>query len=231
MSVDISLDGLSVMLGIPSGRLPNWNVVASLTATLRQLDRIGIPCEMGIVECGYLPKCRSEVLNHFFKSDFNRIFWIDDDMTWTPEQFLRILAQTQLYDIVGCTYPAKQEPITYFMDMEPQYTFNQHGLVEVKGMGLGFTCCRREPLEKLAAIKPEVYDQIGKSTYREVFRTDIFEGSFRTEDMAFFADLRGMGYKIMLDPTVDLEHHGSKRYKANFLETLKTMTVQEPALV
>ncbi len=226
MSVDITLDGLSVMVGIPSGRSPNWNVVASLTATLRNLDRIGIPCEMGVVECGYLPKCRSEVCNLFLNSNFNRLFWIDDDMTWTPEQFIRILAQTQLYDIVGCTYPAKIEPHTYFLDMEREYQFNEHGLLAVKGMGLGFTCCRREPLEELAATKPEVHDQISDTRYREVFRTDIFEGTFRTEDMAFFADLRDLGYKIMLDPTVDLEHHGTKRYKANFLDTLKTMTVQ-----
>ncbi len=226
MSVDISLQGLRVMIGIPSGRSPNWNVVASLTATLRQLDRINIPAELGVVECGYIPKCRDEVLNYFFKSDANRLFWIDDDMTWTPEQFIRILAQTQLYDIVGATYPAKIEPTTYYMNMEPEYSFNEHGLLEVNGFGLGFTCCRREPLEELAATKPEVHDQIANSTYKEVFRTDIFEGTFRTEDMAFFADLRDLGYKVMLDPTVDLEHHGSKRYKARFLDTLKSITLE-----
>ncbi len=46
-----------------------------------------------------------------------------------------------------------------------------------------------------------------------VFRCDIFNGFRRTEDMAFFADIRAAGYTVWMDPAIELGHIGEKMWK------------------
>jgi hypothetical protein len=65
-----------------------------------------------------------------------------------------------------------------------------------------------------------VNDQIAKREIPSVFRIDSVDGGRRGEDMAFFADIRAAGYKVMLDPTVDLGHVGRKVYTGSIRDAL-----------
>ncbi len=59
-----------------------------------------------------------------------------------------------------------------------------------------------------------------------IFRCDSDKGWFRGEDMAFFADVRALGYQTNLDPQIDLGHIGPKEYRGSILEAIQHLKVK-----
>lgn len=223
-AVTIPLADVSVMYGIPAGHKPPWETALSLAATAAHCERLGVPLVPGVVKgCSIITSARDRVLDEFLQSDCNRLFWIDADIEWTTPHFLRLVALSQVVDVVGATYPAKLEPPTFFVNHGDlsNLKLGEYGLVEVEGMGLGFTIMRREVVESLVRTKPRYLDELSGRTLAAVFRTDTHEGKFRGEDMALFADVRALGYKVWLDPAVQLWHHGEKRYAGKFLDAFE----------
>jgi hypothetical protein len=53
-----------------------------------------------------------------------------------------------------------------------------------------------------------------------IFRCDDSDGKARGEDMAFFSDIRDLGYQVNIDPNVTLGHVGPKEYRASILDYL-----------
>ena len=54
-----------------------------------------------------------------------------------------------------------------------------------------------------------------------IFRTGIGEdGVYRSEDMHFFKACRGLGYKVHVDPNIELGHVGGKEWKGKLQDTL-----------
>lgn len=222
-SMDVSLDGLSVMIGMPTHRDIHPKTVVSLLATMDRCRKLSIPCELGMVISGVVINGRDEVLDDFLKSDCNRLFWIDSDQTWRPAQFIRLLALSKLVPIVGATYPAKMDQPTFFVqyDKEEGLMAGKHGLVEVFGMGLGFTVIQREPIEQLANKSTRVLDDISGREMASVFRWGMVDGKRQGEDMAFFSDLRALGYTVYLDPLTDIGHIGTKEYTGTIRDAMK----------
>lgn len=220
--VTVKLEGLSVMVGMPTTRDIPPQTVKALLASFAQCYQMKIPVEMGmIVGNGIVPWARDEVVDLFLRSKHNRLFWIDSDMVWEPEQFVRMIALSKLVPVVGATYPAKRERPTFFVNFEGAVEKNEYGLLEVKGFGLGFTVVQREVIEKLAAKAEKVHDQIADHDMASIFRADRDEkGNRRGEDMAFFADVREAGYKVFLDPETDLGHIGVKTYTGTIRDAL-----------
>lgn len=221
-SADVSLAGLSVMIGMPTHRDIPPKTVASLLATFDRCRKLSIPCELGMVQSGVVINGRDDVLDGFLQSSANRLFWIDSDQTWTPSQFIRLLALSQLTPIVGATYPAKIDRPTFYIQHDAQAGLarNEMGLVEIHGMGLGFTVVHREPLERLAAAAPRVLDEISGREMASVFRWGIIDGKRQGEDMAFFSDLRALGYRVFLDPMTDIGHIGTKEYLGSIRDVI-----------
>lgn len=222
--VDVTLDGLSVMIGMPTHRDMPPKTTVALWATKERCDKLGIPCDLGVIVAGLIDG-RNRVLNDFLNSKANRLFWIDSDQTWRPAQFVRLLALSKLVPIVGATYPAKMDQPTFYVLFDPSAGLKRgdFGLVEVFGMGLGFTVLQREPLERLAATKPRLLDEISGVTMADVFRWGVVNGKRQGEDMAFFSDLRALGYKIYLDPLTDIGHIGTKEYMGTIRDAMPSM--------
>jgi hypothetical protein len=210
--VDVALNDLSVMIGMPTHRDIPPQTVASLVATVRRCHKLDIPLEIGMTICGSVVTGRDDVLDTFLKSECNRLFWIDSDQTWTPEQFIRLLAISKMTPIVGATYPAKLDPPTFYVRFDPAAGLEPDalGLIEVHGMGLGFTV-----LQRLAASKPRVIDEVNGREMASVFRWGVLDGKRQGEDMGFFADLRELGYKVYLDSLTNIGHIGVKEYRGS----------------
>jgi hypothetical protein len=64
-----------------------------------------------------------------------------------------------------------------------------------------------------------VVDIAGETDVPDVFRLDRVKTNGRRtaqgEDMAFFADLRELGYDVWLDPTIQLGHVGNYVYRGD----------------
>jgi hypothetical protein len=227
--IAINLDGLSVMLGMPAGRDLHPLTVKSLLGTTRLLQTMGIPYEPAMVAgCSVVQWARDEIADLFKKSSCSRLFWLDSDMVWEPEDFVRMLALSQIYDVVCATYPAKIDSQTTFYvnrDKDAKLERNEHGLIEIWGVGLGFTVVSRSVMEALYVDSPLVYDEAAGRELSAVFRVQPKLNGDRLvragEDMAFFADIRDAGFKVWLDPQVDLGHIGVKKYTGSVRDALQ----------
>lgn len=223
MSVDISLDGLRVTVGIPAGRDFHALTVRSLLETFNKCQTMGIHAQLALVANNSIVQwARDEVVDLFLQTDCNKLFWIDSDMVWDPNDFIRMLALSQKRDIVCATYPAKKEPATFYVNHDPPLISDDLGLFEVKGVGLGFTVMSRKVVEALVDNAPKALDEISGKEIPQVFRVGMVDGKRIGEDMAFFEDARKLGFKVYLDPLVKLKHLGLKQYEGSILDALKT---------
>jgi hypothetical protein len=221
---DIDLKGLNVMVGIPAGRDLPALTVKSLLATQQLCHDLSVPFQLGmVVGSAVVQWARDEVVDLFLQSDATRLFWIDSDMVWEPDQFMRLLALSQYRDVICASYPAKVDRPTFYVNWDEQTGLqaDEYGLIEIRGIGLGFTVMSRGVVEELAYNAPKVFDDVAKRELASVFRIDSVGGKRQGEDMAFFSDIRALRYGVFLDPSVDLGHHGTKTYRGSIRDALK----------
>ena len=223
--MNISLEGLSVCIGIPTTRGFHPLVVKSLIATQRICYVHNIPCEFAVIaNNAVIQWARDEVVESFLSTSMQRLFWIDSDIVWEPEDFMRLLALSQKRDIVCASYPAKKDEILTFYiryDTTKPLETDDCGLVEIKGAGLGFTVISRSAIEKVVANSETVYDEITKRFLPSVFQVGRIGRNRRGEDMSFFEKLTDLGYKINLDPSIRLGHIGDKTYYGRVMDAME----------
>ena len=222
MTESIPLGDVSVCIGIPLRNPFPPKTVASLCATVHRLTLMGIKHRLSM-NISLVEIARDNVLDEFLKSGMQKLFWIDSDMVWSPEDFLIMLALSTKVDVVGAAYPAKVEgPLTFYANFDAERNTGPYGLQEVKGLGLGFTIVDRKVCEQLAANAPKVKDQIAGNEVASVFRVDVTpDGYRRTEDMAFFADIRELGHTVWLAPTIELGHIGEREWRGRIMDAWK----------
>lgn len=208
--MDIDLSKVSVTVGMPLyGSVIPARTAASLFATATACAKAGVRCEF-VIERGLVEIARDALLDDFLSGDTDKLFWIDSDMTWEPGDFLRLLALSTLRDVVCATYPSKTDQVAFNIDMPREVTRDELGLIEVNGLGLGFTVVSRAVCKELAVSAPRVRDTLNGREMASIFRVDVVNGRRRSEDMAFFADIRGLGHKVWLDPSINLGHVGER---------------------
>lgn len=218
---------LSVDIGLPCGPYIPWQTSLSLAKTVKACTERKVECGVCcIAGSSVVTWARSKVLDLFLQGTASRLFWIDSDIVFEPAQFLRLLVLSTQYDIVCGTYAQKNEAqgIVVHHDL-CNFDINPHGLLKIEGTGLGFTVMTREAAERISESKPKVYDPVEKRSIPDVFRLDSVDRGaehphLRHEDIAFFADLRELGYDVWLDPSIQLGHVGGKVYSANPLAAL-----------
>lgn len=221
------MNGPRVVVGMPigSGSVP-WPTAVSLMSTVRACDKGDVPIKIEApTGCSVVQWARSAIAEAFLKTDFTHLFWIDSDIVWSPNDFFRVLGFAAHLDVVGATYMFKKEPAEFLVNLEGEpgkvEVHNKLGLVRIKSMGIGFTCMKREVVERVAATKPRVYDAHNKLEYADIFRVDrTVQSTPRGEDVAFFDDIRALGYNVWLDPSITLGHVGQKIYRGDVIDGL-----------
>lgn len=221
--IKIDLKGLSVMLGMPAGRDLPALTVKSLMGTQSLCRDVQVPFQLGmVIGSAVVQWARDEVIDLFLQSNATRLFWIDSDMVWKPDQFMRLLALSQYRDVICAAYPAKKDQPTFYVNYDKDCLVQgDYGLLNINGLGLGFTVMSRRVVEQLAANAKKVTDDVSQRELAAVFRIDQVNGKRQGEDMAFFSDIRALGYTVWLDPTIDLGHVGVKTYTGSIRDALQ----------
>lgn len=214
--------GTSVMIGMPVDNPLPHHTATSLAKTMYAAGRNGMAVSFAIEVSGLVQVGRDKVLADFLESDCTKLFWIDSDMVWEPADFARMVALSTEYDAVCAAYPLKVEGSTHFVvKYDPSAQLNEHGLMEIEGTGLGFTIVDRSICEALTEGRPRYRDQLAGRDVAKVFDVSISdEGNLLTEDIAFFNDIRALGHKVWLDPSIDLGHMGEKQWRGKFANAL-----------
>jgi len=225
---------LSVGIGFPCGLTIPWQTAMSLARTVHLLAVIGIPVNIhAIAGSSDVVIARDVVLDNFLADKENFLFWIDSDITWRPEDFVKVLRLAKELGLVSAAYPLKRDPpdcIINFADTGPVIDA-QHGCVEVASLGLGFTCVRRDLVDAFAGTKGKIYHDGNQRLIIDAFRRDKQlrdDGHMHGvgEDSAFFMDMRELGFKAWLDPTIQLGHVGGKEYRMP-LEAITDLSPQQ----
>lgn len=203
---------------MPAHRDIPVDTVGSLLETQVALSGRGIPLDILLTSgSSIIEAARSKTAHRFLKSDKTRIFWVDSDIVWKPEAFIRLLALSTRVDVVVGAYPSKKDPIQFFVNTKGRESVatNDLGLLPNVGTGLGFACINRHIIEKLSAKAPKLRFNDADEKIPHIFRCDSENEDFRGEDMAFWSDIRALGFPVYLDPSIELGHHGSKTFTAS----------------
>ena len=215
----LDMAGVKVMLAMPTHRDIPPATVRSLLQTQHELLAGGLSSNIEM-QCGgsLVHHARTKAAWHFLQSDCTHLFSVDSDIAWDAKDFLRLLAIGTKLECVSAIYPCRAEPLRFFLSgCEETVEANEYGCIEVKGLGLGFTCVQRVVIEKLAKQAPKlIYPDVPEGPVPRIFRCDERDGRARGEDIAFFDDVRDLGYKVWLDPSISLGHIGTKEYRAAF---------------
>lgn len=221
------LAGQSVFLAMPSHRdLPGQTVI-SLLQTKTLLAERGIPIHIELALGGSLVHhARSRLVHGFLKSQHNRLFWVDSDITWEAKDFVRLLALSTVMDLVAGAYPAKVDPVKFLGRAVGTMEANEHGCLPVGGIGIGFCCMTRKAVQDVSDGAPRKrFHQVPEGPIPHPFcipRDDIDDGlGAEGEDMAFFARAAALGYQLWVDPAITLGHIGPKVYSGQLLDQLQ----------
>ena len=215
MAGAVSVDGIKVAIALPcySGYVP-LELALALTELVKELGKYGVYLVIIAERENSLPTtARNNLLNRFMVTDCDYIFWIDDDIIFTPNDFLQILALAVTRKSVAATYCCrKDEPVFFIRPIDGKnIEYTEDGLIKSKGTGLGFSCQHRSLLEEIMVGK-ESYEDKFLNVVKDVFKTTVKNGKFMGEDMYFFNELYENGHITYIHPLINLKHVGRKDY-------------------
>lgn len=140
------------------------------------------------------------------KFTYDKVFWIDSDVSWTIDNFRTIL-ESEL-DIVGGMYqttPDGRVAVAKFdLDGNPtvvreqDFIFEEERFIEVYGLGFGFIAMKQGVFE--ACSRPWFYMRSIRWPHLD-FDTNL------GEDYSFCVNAREAGFKVWLDLNVKVKHH------------------------
>jgi hypothetical protein len=137
--------------------------------------------------------------------EYKKLFWIDSDISWKPEDFLKLYESD--YDVIsGCcrlafgslsAYKERYKPI-----LQPEDIKGLTEPFEIASCGFGFVAFKQGVFETLK--RPWFGTYMGKAPIGENGELKDFE--ITAEDTALFYKVVDNGFKIYLDPTVHTYH-------------------------
>lgn len=218
------LAGRSVFIGIPAydGKL-NIKTAFALAQLMPKAMQLGVSVVLSdLSNCSIITMARNALVHEFLKTDATELLFIDADVIVTPDDILRLMAQSGDKDITAGAYPRRAKDKNFFADLY----FNANGglefdgsLMRVERVGTGFMLIQRHVLEKMVAFHPEwKYERNESETMSAVFDFAIVDGKYVGEDYLFCDRATDMGFTIHIDVDISLPHVGSNEFSRNFRE-------------
>lgn len=223
------LSGVKVRIAMPVMGQVTAQTVASLVSTAIKLNEHGVGQDLHMsVGCSIVELARNLCLESFLQSDATHLFWIDSDLSWQAEDFVKLLAMATELPCVLAAYPIKREPLAFFLRAELPMQTNEHGCFPVLSAGLGFTCVQRAVVEAMASLCPTCTTMLCPRPVPRICRCGVDEsGSFCGEDYTFFDGVRTAGFQAWLEPNIVLGHVGPHEYKGALSQRLASSPAPE----
>lgn len=169
--------------------------------------------------CSIITKARNALTHRFLKSDCTDLLFVDADINFTTQDVLRILALSEGRDVVAGSYPRRSDDKKFFTDIHYPLEF-EDGLLRVERVGTGFMLIRRHVFEALEAAHPEwkFWVNTENASHTAFFDFKQTPEGYIGEDYLFCDRAREAGFKVWLDPDINLGHFGSTEFTGNFRE-------------
>lgn len=211
---------MKIYLGSIAWRSYEAAFVKSLVQLIKAYPQVAFLPHVGdaLVE-----RARSVVATHFLEmTDADVLLTIDSDISFKPEDAIRICEQAMKADIVVGAYACRSSAIpkpSSHLWTEPVEFDSQAKLVPVKWGATGFMAAHRRVFERLAS-RPDmtICDVLHPWHFRPFYLPFIYDDPdgghvLLSEDYAFCERARQEGFEVWLDPTVRLGHIGDYMYR------------------
>lgn len=138
--------------------------------------------------------------------DYKKIIWIDSDIAWKPDDFLKLYESDK--DIISGAYLLGSGMVTAYKEQFGNpYLYDDvikmTEPVQIEGAGFGFL-----------AVKKGVFESLTRPWFQQVQTTMIdpetkkeFSFPLMGEDISWCKRVKDAGYEIWFDPTIRVTHH------------------------
>jgi len=205
-----------VLIGTPSydGRIDVW-FANSLLGTVKIAYKKDV--FVHAIYTSYdslIQRARNSLFKLAIDGGYDDLFFIDSDAEWEPEWFFRLLERPEPF--VGGALVKKSSNEGYTVKLLDKHLKKSEDgkLIQVDGVGTGFLKINRFALEKLWEMSDE-YTSEGEK-HRMVCDIKVENGDLISEDYILCNKWKSLGYKVWLDPTITLNHIGTKKFKGDF---------------
>jgi len=144
--------GTKVLLATTAYDSPDASHTASIAHARAALSEAGIMSAYALLSGNcHVDDARNSIVASFLESDCTDLVFIDADVSFTPDQLVRLCTHENV-DVVGGIYPKRATghrdmPVRMLPDV---LTPDSKGLLEVEGLPTGFMRIRRTVLKHLA---------------------------------------------------------------------------------
>jgi len=176
-----------------------------------------------------IDRIRAIAATRFLESEYDTMFFIDEDVVFDPKDLVRLLIQAgrDNFDIFGAAYPKKKRPSHFAiktLEQEVNYPFGKDsGIFEVDYLSTGFMGIQKRVFKAMAEKKnpdgsPYVPfchpDTMRFYPFFQPFPKQMDDGnwSYLSEDWAFVERAKECGFKIWCDGSIRLGHIGRYEY-------------------
>ena len=174
-----------------------WTITAQCLMNIQPVGEFGTKFIIGM----QVDQARNLLAKYAVENDFDRILWLDSDMTFSPDIMERLSADLDAgWDVVcGIFFKRKfpVEPVVYKElskdTITPYWEYPQNSVFPVAGFGFGAVMMKTEVLLDLEEPPFDHLDGLG-------------------EDYSFCARMQRKGRKIACDSRVKVGHIGAIIY-------------------
>jgi len=199
----------SVIFCTPTISLPFPEYIEAMEQSVPALDAAGIEHQI-VLEVGsvYISWARANMLQKAMKTDADAFVFIDHDMSWKPEDLVRLIQHPG--DVVSGTYRYKKDDEEYMgtwaTDEETRPTVRPDGTLTGYAIPAGFLKVTRAAVDRFREAYPEL--KFGpEGDFTDLFNHGAHDGLWFGEDFAFARRWRDCGGEIVLIPDLNLTHH------------------------
>lgn len=188
----------------------------SLLATLHEISKKNISWAWSSEYSSHVADAREVTLSGTYQNDpfenrpfmgnitYDKLFWIDSDIAWTPDDFLKLYNSDK--DIISGAYLLATGEVTAYKKLlgnpyhvDEVLTMNEP--VTIASCGFGFL-----------AIKQGIFEKMSRPWFQSVVTSGEWNDKEYTfpimgEDISWCKRATDLGYEIWFDPTVRVQHH------------------------
>jgi len=226
---------MKVMIAVPTYKgIQCAPFVESLAQTLELFKENNISHAIELIcGCSYVQVARNELARKFLESDFDKIFFIDEDVSWDPQGALDIVQSGRPF--VGGVYPLKSgyasdSPFMVILkcDDETWVPLCDGPYLRASRTVGGFTCIDRSVFEDIRKANPQLefdeYSDAGPIPKFDFFPQGVRNHRWVGEDYAFCDLWTALGEEIYIVPDIDFGHHNKGRAQfGNLLRYIKQL--------
>jgi hypothetical protein len=204
--------GPGTFLAVPAYDGISAPFVSSLHRSLCELSH-RLDLEIFAGNC-HVDDSRNRLVRDFLETDCEQLIFLDVDVSWQPGHLKKLIEYDR--DVVAGVYPRRADDQPFPVKPLPGERWSDElGLVEVAGVPTGFLKIKRrvfEALSNIATHHRSSDDAPGRATIPIIFERALNGMSRVGGDIEFCRKARAAGFKVYVDPMMELGHQGIKHY-------------------